>query len=231
MVERINISRELVQSGRLEKIAAEYEKQGLFERLPQAERDATRHAILSELDDDDDVWLFAYGSLLWNPTIEFEDVQRGQLFGFHRRFCLWTNMGRGTPEQPGLVFGLDTGGSCLGMAYRIAAHKREEELSIVWNREMISGAYLPRLLSVRTDQGMIKAIAFVMDRNSQKYAGHLAIEEVADVVACAEGPLGGCWEYLFQTVDKLAEFELRDGHLDQLADLVRAYPEYRCVER
>ena len=57
------------------------------------------------------------------------------------------------------------------------------------------------------------------------------IEEVADVVACAEGPLGGCWEYLFQTVDKLAEFELRDGHLDQLADLVRAYPEYRCVER
>ena len=104
-----------------------------------------------------DVWLFGYGSLIWNPAFHFVERRLGTLHGYHRRFCLWTHLGRGTPDCPGLVLGLERGGSCRGVLVRVAAEAAADELEIVWRREMVSGAYAPRWVTGRTAGGPVRA--------------------------------------------------------------------------
>ncbi len=224
MTDRIEISRELVQSGELERIVKEYEQQGLFTLMDPAERDATRHRLLEERPKDEDVWLFAYGSLIWNPTIEFLEKRPGVLNGYHRSFCLKTLMGRGTPENPGLTLALEPGGECCGILFRVGAKTREQELKIVWGREMLSGAYMPQWVDVETDHGTVRAIAFTMNHEYHNYTGPLPEDEIVETMATAHGPLGGCWEYLFQTCDHLADNDLYDEHLMRLKEKTLAHP-------
>ncbi|MBL8386566.1 MAG: gamma-glutamylcyclotransferase [Burkholderiales bacterium] len=163
-----------------------------------------------------DVWVFAYGSLIWNPLFPFVDKRIATIYGFHRSFCLWSRIGRGTPERPGLVLGLDRGGSCTGLAYRIAAAHVREELTLLWRREMVTGSYVPTWIRARTRCGAVPAVAFVINHGSPAYAGRLATPEMARCIAEASGLHGRCAEYLVRTLTGLREHGIEDRALDEV---------------
>ncbi|GAA0593384.1 gamma-glutamylcyclotransferase [Caenispirillum bisanense] len=167
-----------------------------------------------------DVWVFGYGSLIWNPAFHYAERRLGTLHGWHRRFCLWTPLGRGTPEEPGLVLGLDRGGACRGVVFRVRAAEAWEELDIVWRREMVSDGYLPRWTRVRTEAGEVRAIAFTINRQAARYAGRLSLAEAAAVIARATGRLGSCAQYLLSTVEHLDQLGIPDRHLQALREQV-----------
>ncbi len=216
----MNVKREDIEQGRIEEVMIEAERQGLMRRLPPAERQVSKRRILAELGAGEDVWVFAYGSLMWNPCIHYIDRRPALIHGYHRSFCLWVPLGRGSPDRPGLTLGLEPGGSCRGMVFRIAAEVAENELDIIWNREMITGAYRPRLVSARTPKDPVRAAAFVVNRAYPRYAGRLSPEAVADAIAVAEGRLGTCAAYLFDTVAHLDELGIEDGPMHRLKRLV-----------
>ena len=134
----MELTRENLRSGRLRRQILE---SGVdIQLLSEAELDTMRRATLAAAAPDQDIWLFAYGSLIWNPAFHFAERRTARLHGYHRQFCLWTNLGRGTSSAPGLLLGLEPGSSCRGVAFRIAASQVEEETAIVWAREMASGS-------------------------------------------------------------------------------------------
>jgi glutathione-specific gamma-glutamylcyclotransferase len=159
-------------------------------------------------------WVFAYGSLLWNPLFPFAESRRASLHGLHRRFCLWS---RGKPSAPGLVLGLDRGGSCLGVVYRLPAPCALDELHLLWRREMVTDAYAPRWLHVDCEGRRLVALGFVVKRDHAQYAGHLTIEAQADVVAQACGAFGSSADYLERTRVSLATHGVVDLYLERLA--------------
>lgn len=169
-------------------------------------------------------WVFAYGSLIWNPAIDFVERRFARVHGWHRSFCLSTRAGRGTPEQPGLLLGLDRGGACAGAAFLVAEARLDEELSILWRREMLSGSYEPRWMPVRDASGVPfgHAIGFTIQRSGDWYAGGLAEEEVVRRIAAARGPLGTAAEYLFNTRDGLRSLGIHDPRIERLAAGVSA---------
>ncbi len=176
--------------------------------------------LLQNRPDAGDVWLFAYGSLIWNPLIHFVEKRVGTVKGYHRCFCLWSRTGRGTAAKPGLTLGLERGGSCRGVAYRIEEGQAAHELEIVWRREMLTGAYAPRWLKLETAQGPLHAIAFLINRAHTRYAGRLPEEKIVAAIAEAHGPLGPCATYLFNTVAHLDELGIGDERLRRLRDQV-----------
>jgi cation transport protein ChaC len=214
------LTRDSIREGLVHKRLAEL---GIAIRvLSEEELRASRDATLAGADLSAGVWLFGYGSLIWNPAFHFTDRLVGTVFGWHRRFCLWTHLGRGCPEEPGLVLGLERGGSCRGAVFHIAPEAVEEELTIVWRREMISGAYVPRWVDVHTGLGTVRAITFVINRAHARYARYLPDERVAEVIATAQGWLGPCAEYLINTVDHLAALGIHDRPLARLRARVLA---------
>ncbi len=168
------------------------------------------------------VWLFAYGSLIWNPVIHYADRQVGRVHGFHRRFCLWTPLGRGTPEHPGLVLGLDRGGCCRGIVYQIEPALVQSELLLLWRREMVVGSYIPRWIKVSTPAGSRLAIAFLIDRSQPSYAGNLDLATTVQHIATAEGELGSSADYLNQTLAGLELAGIQDRGLLNLQRQVLA---------
>jgi glutathione-specific gamma-glutamylcyclotransferase len=169
-----------------------------------------------------DVWLFAYGSLLWNPACEFVESRRAVVQGWHRAFCFRSTRFRGTPDRPGLMMGLDRGGQCRGMIFRLAAEQVRESLGKLFRRELIMKpwVYSPRWLAARTRDGSVQALGFVVNRQHERYVGRLAPEEVARILATASGPRGSCAEYLHNTVAHLEELGIRDRNLWRLQRLV-----------
>jgi cation transport protein ChaC len=167
-----------------------------------------------------DIWIFAYGSLIWNPIFKYSDRCVGTIYSWHRRFCHWTPVGRGTPDNPGLVLGLDRGGSCRGIVYRVAAHDVATELLLLWRREMIAGTYIPRWVKMVSGEQVVKAIAFVINPYHSLYAPKLSLDETAYAISKAYGSLGSCADYLLQTVEGLAEFGIVDRQLIQIRDRV-----------
>jgi len=174
-----------------------------------------------------DAWIFGYGSLMWNPALHVVEHQRATLHGYHRRFCLWTPAGRGTPQHPGLVLGLDRGGSCRGVAFRIAGPQVREELAILWRREMVSDGYLPRWLPVRTPDQSIPALAFVMNQHCPRYAGKLSVAETAKIIAKATGDLGSNTEYLCSTLAHLDALGITDRSLHAVRQCLPDSPSAR----
>lgn len=193
--------------------------------LTDEELTDSRRSVLKDVPKGQDVWVFAYGSLIWNPAFHFEETRPGTIFGYHRAFCLWVYLGRGTRENPGLMLGLRPNGATCGLVYRVAHDAVEEELSIIWRREMVTAAYVPKWVKVRTEHGIVDAIAFVIDLNHERHAQGLATEQIVDILAAARGKIGTGAEYLFSTVDHLHELGIRDRHLSELADRVRARQE------
>lgn len=217
------ITRENLQNGWLARLAEAAAGQGEAAMIrTEDELTACRRAALGGLQPDEDVWVFAYGSLIWNPAFHFVERRLGRIFGYHRRFCLWTYLGRGTVQRPGLMLGLDRGGSCQGLFYRIAAAAVEEELTLLWRREMITAAYRPTWVRGRTAAGPVRALAFTINHRHQRYTGKLDEPAVVDALAEAEGPIGRCADYLFNTHDHLQALDIHDPQLARLCHLVRA---------
>jgi glutathione-specific gamma-glutamylcyclotransferase len=163
------------------------------------------------------VWLFAYGSLMWNPGFAPAELRQALLHGFHRRFCLYSRDYRGTPERPGLVLGLDRGGACRGIAYRLPADCAAEAFDRVWAREMTGAVYRMRRIRVQTEAGPVEALACVVRRQSPDYAGRLSPEEAAEMLAHAVGGRGTGRDYLASTLRHLEELGIRDRLLHRVA--------------
>ncbi len=164
-----------------------------------------------------DVWIFAYGSLIWNPLFPVAEERVARVHGLHRSFCIWSRLGRGSPERPGLVLGLRRGGVCTGVVLRLEERHVREELALVWRREMVTGAYRPTWIRARTGQGLVDAIAFVADPNGEAFAGKLSEDRIAEVLSTGAGFLGTCSEYLAQTTAGLAARGITDDGLRRLA--------------
>lgn len=169
-----------------------------------------------------DIWLFAYGSLIWRPACPDCERRPALLRGYHRQFCIWVRRFRGTPERPGLMLALDRGGQCHGVALRLTEETIERDLEKVLRREIITkpNTYLPRWLNLDTEGGPVRALGFVINRQSPRYTGRLAEPQVAEILAGAVGHIGSGAEYLMHTVAHLEELGLRDGRLWRLQKLV-----------
>ena len=181
-----------------------------------AEIDASLRAALAGRPAEGAVWVFGYGSLIWNPAFHFVEKRVALVRGWHRRFCLWLKAGRGTPESPGLMLALDRGGCCRGIAFRLDEAQVEEELLILWRREMLSGSYEARWLDAHSEVGPIRVVTFVANRGHTRFTNLLSDEEVADRISVARGPLGSCAEYLFNTVEHLDALGFRDASLERI---------------
>ena len=194
--------------------------------LSDADQEASLRGILARHQTGSDVWVFGYGSLVWNPIVHHEERRVARLHGFHRSFCLWSHVNRGSLQRPGLVLGLDTGGSCRGVAFRIAARHADEELRLLWRREMVLGVYSPRWATVEAGNDTLSAIAFFANREHANYAGKLPLETVIKTLVSARGQLGTPAEYLLETVRGLIEHGVRDPYLLELRKRVLAmHPE------
>ncbi|WP_372871469.1 gamma-glutamylcyclotransferase [Paenalcaligenes niemegkensis] len=193
-----------------------------FRVLSDAERDRSMHECLTHWNPGQDVWVYGYGSLIWRPEFDYLEQRQALLRGYHRSLCLWSRINRGTPEQPGLVFGLDAGGSCRGMAFRIAGHQVPDVFDALWRREMPSGAYTPRWLPCRTNTGNIQALTFVMNRNTDAYVPRMPLEQLIDVINAAHGINGPCIEYVLETAEALKRSEIQDKRLQSLVDALES---------
>jgi len=192
-----------------------------FRLLTEAEREASLRATMAALPPGHVIWVYGYGSLIWRPEFEYVERRQALLHGYHRSLCLWSRVNRGTPEKPGLVFGLDAGGSCRGVAYRIPNDDADVTMRALWRREMPSGAYIPRWLTCRTDDGPIMALAFTMNRNTDAYVRDLPQEHLLHIVRNAHGSYGPCIEYVLETADALGKHGIVDKHLLSLVRRLR----------
>jgi glutathione-specific gamma-glutamylcyclotransferase len=190
--------------------------------MTDAERAAQVQAILARAPRRERIWVFAFGSLIWNPTFHFVERRTARIHGFHRRFCLWARAGRGTPGRPGLMLSLESGGSCTGVAYRLARSAAATELDVIWRREMFTMAYRPVWTIAHTPKGPEPAIAFSVNREHERYAPALGDEAIARYLATGAGPVGRCCDYLFETTRHLRQLGLRDRRLEALEAKVRA---------
>ncbi|HKH66163.1 MAG TPA: gamma-glutamylcyclotransferase, partial [Reyranella sp.] len=158
------LKREDLTSENIDQIVADAHKAGYHFFLSAAEREASFKTAMARYRPGEEVWVFAYGSLMWNPAIEFAEQQPCRVDGWRRSFCFWMPMGRGTPELPGLMLALEQGGACEGIAYRLAAQQVESELGLLWNREMLAGIYQPAWIPTTLRDGRtVTAITFVVD--------------------------------------------------------------------
>ena len=218
----LKITRETLADGTVRARLREYAAQHPEMRYrTETEMAALLEDILAQHDAAQDLWVFGYGSLIWNPAFHYIEKRPALLHGWHRRFCLKLFMGRGTPQTPGLMLGLDEGGSCHGVAFRIAAEKVREELSILWQREMYGGAYHARLLPMETEGGTILAVTFVINHDHPRYVREMSLEQTVELISTGCGDLGTCREYLENTVNHLRELGLSD---DGLGRIVAALP-------
>ena len=162
----------------------------------------------------EDLWIFAYGSLMWKPEFAYEERCRARVFGYHRALCIYSHHHRGTAERPGLVLGLDRGGSCLGLCFRIAAAARAATLVAVRARELISGVYAEIAAPVRLDDGRRPvAVSYAARRDHEQYAGDLPPGEVARFVAQGVGGAGPNVDYVRNTYDHLLGLGIADARL------------------
>ena len=214
------LTRDTIKNGIVQKLVAE---SGIHDALPLEEIIASSRRTLAQAPDDGDIWVFAYGSLIWNPAFHFEERRRARLLGYHRKFCLWQYAGRGTDEEPGLTLALDHGGTCKGVAYRVARGKAELELEIIWRREMVTGAYQPRWVTMEVDGERLPGIAFVVNREHTRYDARIPEDKAIEAIARAKGQLGRCAEYLHNTCDHLRELGIEDRPLFALREKVDHY--------
>jgi cation transport protein ChaC len=189
---------------------------------PHEETPALSPEIAALLAQACDVWIFAYGSLMWNPGFAHDAVEPALLRGWHRSFCVYSHRYRGTPERPGLVLGLDRGGACRGMAIRIPAAEAPGAIAYLWEREMVGGVYDMRPARVATARGTLTAHAFTVRRSHPGYAGRLSVETTARLILQGIGGRGHCREYLVNTVRQLECLGLVDGPLHVLEERVKA---------
>ena len=165
----------------------------------------------------DDLWVFGYGSLIWRPEFASSEQHLTVVHGWHRALKMWSRVNRGTPELPGLVLTLLTGGSCKGMVFRLPQAQAREDLHRLWAREMPNqGVYDPKWLLCPTPQGTVKALAFTLSRQSPNFTGELTPAQYQQIFAQAKGRYGTTLDYTRATYDSLLAHGIRDRHLARL---------------
>ncbi|MCF6100965.1 MAG: gamma-glutamylcyclotransferase [Mesorhizobium sp.] len=184
-----------------------------------------------------DFWVFGYGSLIWRPGFAHVETRRARLHGYRRSLCVYSFVHRGTRERPGLVLGLDRGGSCIGLAFRVPGDLRNEVITYLRERELVTNVYLERMLSIRLDKGdtrgadkgggenggetgggeTVEAVAYVVDRSHEQYAGALDAADAASVVRGAVGQSGKNEDYVSSTLEHLEALGIRDHWLEEVA--------------
>ena len=170
-----------------------------------------------------EVWVFAYGSLIWNPEFDVDAERLGTVAGWHRSFCLgWVRLYRGTPERPGIMLALDRGGSCRGVVFRLPPDAIDENLTRILRREMPIRRDTPpaRWVTVQTSVGPVRAVAFPISRSSPTYLPGLTEEAVVQALATAAGERGTMAEYLASTVQHLEDRGIHDAYLWRMQALV-----------
>ncbi len=180
------------------------------------ELDATLEALLRTHDAREDLLVFGYGSLMWNPAMDVVDTRVARVAGWHRRFCLRSLVGRGTVEAPGVMLALDRGGACRGLVFRIEAAKVRAELRLLWQREMISGSYDARWVCARVDGEAARALTFVVNRRLERYIAERGPEHVAHLISTGRGTLGTTRDYFDSTRRTLRQLGIRDGGIERL---------------
>jgi cation transport protein ChaC len=172
----------------------------------------------------DDLWVFAYGSLMWRPDFDVLERRHARLVGAHRALCVYSFVHRGTPEKPGLVLGLDRGGNCRGIAYRVAADKRAATIDILRAREQVTMVYREVVRPVRLDddpRSRITALCYVVDRGHEQYAGRLTLEQQLHLVRQGHGRSGKNRDYVLETVREIERQGYRDRELHWLAEQLK----------
>jgi glutathione-specific gamma-glutamylcyclotransferase len=169
-------------------------------------------------------WVFGYGSLMWRPGFAYAESEPALIRGYHRRLCVLSHVHRGTPETPGLVLGLDRGGSCHGMAYRVEPTRWDETLDYLRGREQVTKVYLEARKPV-TLQGSgrtVEAVTYLVDRNHRQYAGALGLTELLSFVRQGRGISGPCVDYVFNTLAHLRDMDIHDMRLEDIARHLKA---------
>jgi glutathione-specific gamma-glutamylcyclotransferase len=192
----------------------------------EADWEAASQAILKSRPDGGEFWIFAYGSLLWNPVVDPVEERPGTVQGWHRAFRMYLRSWRGTVDQPGLMMGLDRGGQCKGLAFRLPERDLQSQLQRLLRRELPMkpvgrpSTYIPRWLRMKTQNEHLKALAFVINPLGASYAGRLTLEETAEILSSACGSGGSCAEYLYNTITHLELLGIHDRGLEKLQSLV-----------
>jgi len=175
---------------------------------------------LQEWGERDDLWVFGYGSLIWRPDFDFAERRPAKVHGWHRALKMWSRINRGTPERPGLVFGMLSGGSCQGMVFRIPRSQGRAVLATLWAREMSLAVYDPKWLTCHTHQGPVQALAFTLSRKSPQHTGLLSQEEYRRIFLEASGIYGTTHEYAHRTLEELKRHNIHDRGLERLLKLI-----------
>ncbi len=175
---------------------------------------------------DSDLWVFGYGSLIWKPGFDYVESALAWVHGYHRSLCILSHVHRGTPERPGLVLGLDRGGSCQGVAFRVASRNRTATIAYLRERELVTSVYLEKTVSLRlADGGGVRALAYVVDRRHHQYAGRLPLADMTRLVAEGVGMNGDNPAYVRNTYEHLLRLDIHDA---ELAAVVRGIDDASC---
>ena len=196
-----------------------------FVHMSEEDYDRVTNEVLRDHPPNEDLWIFAYGSLLWRPACEIDGQEMAGLKGWHRKFCIRLARYRGTPENPGLIMALDRGGSCQAVVQRLSAKTARDRLGQLMRREMSSKEHLtnrPRWVSVDAGSKRRRAVVFVVARSSPYYSGDLSLAQTAKILGRAVGHWGSGAEYLMNTVRQLESLGIHDRNLWHLQELVAA---------
>jgi len=168
-----------------------------------------------------DLWLFGYGSLIWKPDFDYAERRPARVHGWHRALKMWSRINRGTPECPGLVFGMLSGGTCRGMVFRIPHADVPAMMEKIWAREMVTAVYDPRWLTCHTPHGPVNALAFTLSRKSPNHTGELTEAQYRQIFADACGRYGTTLEYAQLTHEELRRHNIHDKALERLLRMVQ----------
>jgi cation transport protein ChaC len=175
---------------------------------------------MSQVPTDSDLWVFGYGSLMWRTGFDYMERRQARLLGAHRSLCVYSHQHRGTPEEPGLVLGLDRGGSCRGVAFRVEAKNAQSTLAYLQERELITKVYREAMRPVDLLEGprqSVRALCYLVDRSHVQYTGKLSLEEQLRFVRQGVGKSGANPDYVIETVRHMRELGIRDEALEWLA--------------
>jgi glutathione-specific gamma-glutamylcyclotransferase len=191
--------------------------------LPHRDPASLLHQTIKQWGAAGDLWVFGYASLIWRPEFESAERRPAVVYGWHRALEMRSRINRGTPERPGLVFALVSGGSCRGMVYRIPQPNARSELERLWAREMPTGVYDPKWLPCHTPQGRVHALGFALSRSSPNHTGPIDDALMLDILRNASGRYGRTLDYLLETAQCLRAHGIRDSEIERLMTLARRH--------